>query len=99
MDTQSVEWIARQLGRDPRLRSLSPSARADAVGDIIATIYLRKIQKGSRISSGYVAKTARFHLKSPRRGDPYVEKVRRLADERQRKGLPIEASRSRTDPQ
>ncbi len=92
MDKQTVEWIRQQLRHDPRLRGLPQLAQADAEGDILTTVYLRYIKNRRKISSRYIAKTVLFHLKPRRRGDPYVEKLRRLADERQRKGLPTEAS-------
>lgn len=87
-----VEWIMQQLRDDPRLKSLPKAARADAEGDILTTIYLRIIKRHRKISCSYIFKTVRYHLKDRRRGDPYVEKFRRLADERQRKGLPVDES-------
>jgi len=93
-----VEWIKKRLRGDPRLQSLPKLARADAEGDILTTIYLRSIKHRRKISCSYIAKTVRYYLKPQRRGDPYVEKFRRLADERQRKGLPPDESLLENQP-
>lgn len=81
-----VQWVEQQLHDDPRLQCLPKSARADAEGDILTTIYLRTIKNRRRISCPYIAKTVRYYLHPRRRGDPYVERLRRLAVEFQRRG-------------
>jgi hypothetical protein len=79
------------LRANPRLQILSQLARADAEGDILATIYMRNITKRRKISKEYVSKTVKFYFRRQRE-DPHVARLRRLADERQQKGLPTDES-------
>lgn len=73
-----VEWIIQQLRDDPRLQRLPKAAQAEAAGEILTTLYIRKIKNHSKISRSYIAKTVRYYLIPRRRGDPYVERFRRL---------------------